>query len=145
MTVKTMMHTISYPVRALAKPLIHMGRKSPYEQKDAFHKYIDRFLLAVKAQKWKKAFDIWRKLPESIQTLFERYEAEYNLNLLHCICTQHPTHQFLRDMAKLLKPMASRPIEKFQTFPLHLAAMNGSCDAVIKTILEWYPPVAVKC
>eukprot|EP00978_Attheya_sp_CCMP212_P037265 scaffold174443_cov51-Attheya_sp.AAC.2 len=40
--------------------------------------------------------------------------------------------------------MASRAIEKYQIFPLHLAAMHGSSDAVVQTILEWYP-IAVKC
>jgi hypothetical protein len=143
MTVNTMMRTISYPVRALAKPLIHMGRKSQCAQKDGFHTYIDRFLRAVKQQKWKSAFDIWRKLPECIQTSFVRHEVEHELNFLHWICTLHPPHKFLRDMAELLAPMASRAIEKYQIFPLHLAAMHGSCDAVVQTILEWYPP-AVK-
>eukprot|EP00978_Attheya_sp_CCMP212_P014001 scaffold35411_cov56-Attheya_sp.AAC.6 len=142
MTVNTMMRTISYPVRALAKPLIHVCRKSPYVKKGAFHKYIDRFQRAVDDQKWKKAYDIWRKLPASFHNLYGSLQFECTPNILHIICISNPPHQFLIDMAQLLAPLASRATENRHVYPLHMAAKHGSCNAVIQTVLQWYPYAA---
>ena len=128
MIVKTMMRTISYPVRALVKPLSDMRRKSRYAKKGAFKKHINRFERAVDDQKWKKAYGIWRKLPASFQKLYMILQFESTPNILHIICIMKPPHQFLLDMAKLLAPLASQATENRQVYPLHMAAKHGSCD-----------------